>query len=100
MPRGGPRVRADDGRMNLVGARVAARRQELGLDQDDLCARLARASGGRWNPGWQDVSRIENGARIVSDVEVWLLSDALECDPCWLLSGAGSTDGRNARNVP
>jgi len=71
--------------MNGVGERVQQRRHELQLQQDELCARLAASTSGEWNPGWQDISRIENGARIVSDLEVLALAVALECSPCWLL---------------
>jgi hypothetical protein len=56
------------------------------VDQDELCARIASVTGGEWSPGWQDISRIENGARIVSDLEIIAIAHALECDPCWLLT--------------
>ena len=87
MPRGGPRLRTKDGKLNQIGLRVRERRQVLNLEQDSLCARIALATDGEWNPAWQDVSRIENGARIVSDLEVLALARAMDCDPCWLLSG-------------
>ena len=89
MPRGGPRLRTPDRKLNQVGPRVAERRQALQLEQDELCARLAMRTDGEWNPGWQDLSRIENGARIVSDLEVLVLAQALECSACWLLVGGG-----------
>lgn len=87
MPRGSPRLRTPDGKVNQVGARVRIARELLGITQDALCARLARHTGGTWNPGWQDISRIENGARIVSDLEVFALAAALEQKPAWLLTG-------------
>jgi hypothetical protein len=61
----------------------------LQLEQDEVCARLALRTDGEWNPGWQDLSRIENGARMVSDLEVLVLAQALECSACWLLVGEG-----------
>ena len=73
--------------MNLVGPRVQERRSALAIQQDELCARIANQTKGLWNPGWQDISRIENGSRLVSDVEVTVLSEALECSACWLLTG-------------
>ena len=90
MPRGGPRLRTEAGKLNQVGARVRERRIALRLEQDGVCARIASATVGQWNPGWQDLSRIENGARMVSDLEVLALALALECDSCWLISGVGT----------
>ena len=90
MPRGGPRLRTKDGKLNLVGERVQQRRQTLKLEQDELCALIATATSGEWNPGWQDISRIENGARLVTDLEVVVLAMALECDSAWLLTGLRS----------
>ena len=87
MPRGDPRLRTSDGKMNAIGVRVADRRSTLQMTQDVLCARTADLTGGAWAPAWQDISRIENGARIVTDTEVLALSSALQCSPCWLLTG-------------
>ena len=87
MPRGGMRLRTADGKMNDVGPRVRDRRHLLGLEQDELCARIAHHTNGGWNPAWQDMSRIENGFRTVTDLEVVALAKALECSPCWLLTG-------------
>lgn len=90
MPRGGPRLRTKDRKLNQVGPRVREQRLLLRLEQDDLCARLASVTDGDWNPAWQDISRVENGARMVSDLEVLALARALECDACWLLTGLSS----------
>jgi len=87
MPRGGKRLRTKQGMMNVVGLRIRERRRGLGLEQDELCARIAGITDGRWNPGWQDMSRIENGARTVTDLEILALSEALGCSPSWLLVG-------------
>ena len=87
MPRGGPRLRTQDRKLNQVGPRARERRLALRLEQDGVCARVAMATDGEWNPAWQDLSRIENGARMVSDLEVLALARALDCDPCWLFSG-------------
>ena len=87
MPRGGPRLRTKDRKLNQVGPRVRERRHVLKLEQDDICARVAHGTEGEWNPAWQDLSRIENGARLVSDLEVLALAKALECLPAWLLTG-------------
>lgn len=79
--------------MNLIGPRAQQRRLSLRLMQDEVCARIALNTEGQWSPGWQDLSRIENGARIVSDIEVTVLAQVLECNSCWLLTGyTGETE--------
>ena len=85
MPQGGPRLRAKDGKLNRVGGRVKKRRQELKMRQLSLLGRLADVTDGLWNPTPQEVLRIENGTRTVTDTEVVALAQALDCDPCWLL---------------
>lgn len=87
MPRGAPRLRTDKGKLNQLAGRVIARRRELRLGQDDLCGRIAQLTSGMWNPTWRDIQRIERGLRIVSDIELLILARALDCTPCWLLTG-------------
>jgi len=87
MPRGAPRLRTSEGKLNQLAARAVARRRELRLGQEDLCGRIARLTEGVWNPTWRDVQRIELGQRIVSDIELLVLARALDCSPCWLLTG-------------
>lgn len=94
MPRGAPRLRAGDGKKNQVGLRVRQRRAELQLTQDAVSAHLATATDGEWSPTLQEILHIENGSRIVSDVEVVALARALKCDACWLL--VGNVDRTNA----
>lgn len=73
--------------MNLVGVRVRSSRAKLRLTQDALCARLAEVTNGEWIADRREIFRIEDGARIVSDVEILALAQALDCSPCWLLLG-------------
>jgi len=87
MPRGGPRLRATNGKKNLVGERVEERRKEMQLTQAMLTARLAYVTEGNWNPTLQEVLHIEQGTRLVSDVEVVSLAEALGVKACWLLTG-------------
>jgi transcriptional regulator with XRE-family HTH domain len=87
MPRGGPRLRDEQGRVNGLGERVRARRKELGLTQAELCARIETATDGGWLVDRQDILRIENGGRIVGDLEVRCLARVLETRACWLLLG-------------
>lgn len=91
MPRGVPRLRTADQRMNLVGTRVQERRKQLQWNQDSLCARIALVTDGAWNPQWRDIVRIEGGTRKVSDLELLALSKALECSAAWLLQEAQQT---------
>lgn len=86
MPRGVPRLRTADNRMNIVGVRVRERRKALGCDQDALCARIATATDGVWNPAWRDIVRIETGTRKVTDLEIIALAGALACTTSWLLN--------------
>lgn len=87
MPRGVPQLRTADDRMNIVGIQVKARRLQQRWNQDTLCARIALVTRGKWNPEWRDIVRIEGGTRKVSDLELLVLSQALECSAAWLLSG-------------
>lgn len=88
MPRGSPRLRSAD-KLNGVGERAKARRTDLSMTQDAVCARLSQITDGQWIPDWRDIYRIESGTRIVSDLELLAVAAALECDPCWLLIGDG-----------
>jgi len=87
MPRGFPRLRTVDGGLNRIGRRVAQRRAELGLGQEELCALLAETTGGAWVADRRDIYRIENARRTVTDLELLALSLTLECGVSWLLSG-------------
>jgi transcriptional regulator with XRE-family HTH domain len=85
MARGSPRLRTPDGKLNQIASRVRERRNSLRLTQDALCARLALNTDGAWNADRMEVYRIETGTRLVSDLEVLALAEALECSPVWLL---------------
>lgn len=87
MPRGHPRIRTPDNKINQLGERVRLSRDDLRLTQDELCARLADVTGGHWVADRRDIFRIENGKRMVSDLEILALANALDCDPGWLLTG-------------
>jgi hypothetical protein len=63
----------------------------LKLSQPLLCERLVVATDGQWNPTIYDISRIEGGRRIVSDIEIVVLAQVLECSSCWLLTGTQAT---------
>lgn len=89
MPLGGARLRTPEGRANQCGLRVRERRRALRLKQDALCARIATATEGEWNPDRLEVLRIEQGSRSVTDVELGALARAMDCNLCWLLSGEG-----------
>ena len=63
------------------------RRKALKMQQHSLLGRVADVTDGGWNPTPQEVLRIENGTRTVTDTEVVALAQALDCDACWLLVG-------------
>ncbi len=69
---------------NIVGSRVrqARRAAKLGITQRDLVARLQVLGMMIDQSG---LSKIENGQRPVSDIEVVTLAKALKVSPAWLL---------------
>lgn len=75
--------------MNLVGARVAEARRKAKpkITQDQICARIADITAGKWTPVRQDIYKIENGTRLVSDLEMVALAAAAECEVNWLVFG-------------
>jgi transcriptional regulator with XRE-family HTH domain len=73
--------------MNVCGARVRERREELALSQNDLCGRIAMVTDAVWNPDRRDIHRIEKGTRKISDAELIALSIALESTVTSLLLG-------------
>ena len=70
------------GNRNIVGAKIEARRKELGLKQVDLLAQLQvkgiemTASG---------LSKLEGQLRSVSDYEVVAIAEILDVPVTWLL---------------
>jgi transcriptional regulator with XRE-family HTH domain len=93
MPRGGPRLRNADRRMNVAGIRVKECRLKQGWSQDVLCARIALATEGEWNPEWRDIVRLETGIRTITDLELLALAQALGCKTTWLLQLNGESEG-------
>ena len=70
------------GTRNLVGARVEARRKELGLKQKELLA-LLQQNGIDINAS--GLSKLEGQIRSVPDYELVALSRALNTSINWLL---------------
>ena len=70
------------GNRNIVGAKIEARRKELGMKQVDLLAQLQvkgielTASG---------LSKLEGQLRSVSDYEVVAIAEILDVPVTWLL---------------
>jgi len=86
------RIRTEDGRYNQIGLRVTERRTALDLSKSELARRIGKSSRGRWVVSRLVVFEIEIGIRIVSDLEIIQLANALDCDPKWLFLG-GTSDG-------
>lgn len=98
MPQRGPRLQTIDAKYNAVGLRVRQQRERLGITRNDLCGRIADVTDGRWIPDFWEVGKIERQSRMVTDVELLALAQALSIEPCWLLVGNGKkpTDVKEA----
>ena len=70
------------GQNNIVAQRVRQAREEAGLTQDQLVARLQVMEV---NIDQQALSRIELNLRLVRDYELLCLAKALKKDPNWFL---------------
>ena len=78
------------GKRNIVGARVRQARKiaKPPITQVDLVARLQLLGVVIDQSG---LSKIENGQRPVSDIEVVALAKALKVSVAWLLEGTSTT---------
>lgn len=72
--------------MLSIGERIKMRRLELHLTQTDIFEKCGIASG--------VLSRIENGKNVPSVIAFYKLSQILECDMNWLVTGI-STNMQN-----
>ena len=77
------------GEKNIVGVRVKQARKAAKppITQADLIARLQLLDMNIDQPG---LSKIENGQRPVSDIEVLALAKALKVSVVWLLEEQGN----------
>lgn len=71
-----------NGRDNICGERVRIAREEAGLSQEQLAAKIQLQG---YAATQKAISRIESGVRIVKDYEIPLLARALCVSPLWLL---------------
>ena len=92
MPLSDKRLRSAAGTKNEVGPRVKAQRKVENLDTDNLAARIRLQTEGAWDVGSQEIYKIEAGRRAVTDVELIALARALNCRPCYLLTGETQVD--------
>ena len=78
------------GKRNIVGARVRQARKiaKPPITQVDLVARLQLLGVVIDQSG---LSKIENGQRPVSDIEIVALAKALKVSVAWLLEGTSTT---------
>ncbi|MBB6050728.1 helix-turn-helix domain-containing protein [Armatimonas rosea] len=96
MPRGDTRLRTESGQLNQIAERLRARRRVLKLTQEQLCGRLADVTSSRWIAARKEIVHLEAGTRIVSDLELLALAQALDCPPNWLLTGEEATPKTSA----
>lgn len=87
MPAPASRLKTDEKKYNQIGDRVNERRKAAKMTQEELCGRLAALTNGVWNPEFREISRLERGGRMVTDLEILALGRALQCSPCYLLTG-------------
>ena len=73
-----------EGKCNSSGERVRTARENAGITQNELAARL-QVAGVPLNQ--KAISRIETGERVVADYELLHLAKALDVPPIWLLTG-------------
>lgn len=69
---------------NIAGEKIRKARTDLGLSQDQLSAKLARAGIQIDRPG---IAKIENGRRRVYDYELKAFAKVLKTKPSTLLGG-------------
>lgn len=71
---------------NIIGSRIRKARQEAKppITQEDLAARL-QLDGLKIDQGM--ISRIEKGARLVTDYEVRAIAKVLKVSVGWLIEG-------------
>ena len=74
------------GKKNISGERIREARVKLRISQSELAARL-QVKG--VNIERDSLSRIETGARFVTDYEIVVLSEILNVNALWLLGIAG-----------
>ena len=80
------RTRNFNGNKNIAGTVISERRKVLGMKQKDLLTRL-QVRGVDLNIS--ALSKIEGGQRMISDIELAALSDALGITADELLKGSG-----------
>lgn len=71
-----------DGKYNASGAKIRKLREDAGLSQEQLAAKLQLAG---LNLNQKAVSRIETGLRVVPDFELIYFSEILDVPVCKLL---------------
>lgn len=100
MPRGDARLRTQSGHLNQIAERMRTRRRVLKMTQERLCGRLADVTGASWVAARKEIVHLEAGTRIVSDLELLALAQALECSASWLLTGVETTPTSPNPNSP
>lgn len=78
-----------DGKCNASGAKIRELREQAGLSQEQLAAKLQLAG---LNLNQKAVSRIETGDRVVPDFELIYFAQVLRVPVCTLLECSGCPD--------
>ena len=72
------------GRCNISGERIRQAREDEGLSQEQLAAKLQLLG---LEITQKSISRIETGLRVVPDFELQFFAEALNRPILWLLAG-------------
>ena len=78
--------KADDGRHNISGLNIAARRKFMRISQRELADRIRAYN---IDVTKNAIQRIESGRRFVTDIELKALAEVLGCSVSDLLAGPG-----------
>ena len=74
-----------DGKKNICGERIKSVRKTKKLTQSDICAQM-QTRGIILDQ--YSLSRIENGTRFITDFELMIFAEILDCSTKWLLTGS------------
>ncbi len=88
----GPREDKEAVIRNIIGPKIKQRRVDLGWSQAQLGERISKLSDGKWSVTDEDVRRFETQRKIITDREIPLIADALQCGVGWLLSENNATE--------
>lgn len=88
----GPRDNREAVVRNIIGPKIKQRRLALGWTQAQLGGRITQLSGGKWEVKDEDVRRFETQRKLITDREIPMIAEALQCSAAWLLGEHGAPE--------